>query len=86
MTAIPGVSDRMLARRLRELENEDIVTRTVYPEVPPRVEYQLTTKGVDLEPVIREMERWGSRWTRKSTSSAVSRKPSERTTESPQER
>ena len=55
MAAIPGVSDRMLARRLQELAAEGIVTRTLHAEVPARVEYELTSKGDSLGPVIREL-------------------------------
>jgi DNA-binding HxlR family transcriptional regulator len=57
-----GVSDRMFARRLKELEAADIVTRTQHPEIPPRVEYTLTRKGGALRPVIEAMERWSSKW------------------------
>lgn len=58
-TAAAGVSDRMLTKRLRELEAAGIVTRQRYNEVPPRVEYTLTDRGQALRPVIQAMERWG---------------------------
>src|SRR5262245_24136224 len=52
---IPDLSDRMLAERLKELEAEGIVTRTVIPEIPVRVEYALTDKGRDFEGAIRAL-------------------------------
>src|SRR5206468_3419723 len=48
--AVPGLSDRMLAERLKELETEGVVVRNVFPETPVRVEYRLTEKGRALEP------------------------------------
>ena len=59
---VPGLSDRMLAARLRELEAEGIVTRTVVPETPVRVEYALTGKGRDLDSVIGAVSGWAERW------------------------
>ncbi|MPZ73355.1 MAG: transcriptional regulator [Nitriliruptorales bacterium] len=58
-----GLSDRMLTKRLRELEGAGIVTRRRYREVPPRVEYALTDAGQALRPVIEAMEQWARRWT-----------------------
>jgi DNA-binding HxlR family transcriptional regulator len=60
--AAPGLRDRVLSQRLRELEAAGIVTRSQYLEIPPRVEYELTAAGRALRPVIEEMERWGRRW------------------------
>lgn len=57
-----GLSDRMLTKRLRELENAGIVTRHRYRELPPRVEYSLTEAGRDLRPVIEAMETWARQW------------------------
>lgn len=59
---IPQISDRMLAERLRELEAAGIVARHVYPETPVRIEYELTDKGRDLEPVMDAVQRWADRW------------------------
>ena len=59
LDAAPGLRDRVLSQRLKELEAVGILTRVAYPEVPPRVEYQLTPRGGELRPVIEEMERWG---------------------------
>jgi DNA-binding HxlR family transcriptional regulator len=59
---VPGLSDRMLAERLKELEAAGIVKRTVIPETPVRVEYTLTDKGRDLHSVIQAVARWAERW------------------------
>jgi DNA-binding HxlR family transcriptional regulator len=59
--AAPGLRDRVLSHRLKELMAAGIVTRSPYPEAPPRVEYALTERGRALRPVIRAMERWGRR-------------------------
>jgi DNA-binding HxlR family transcriptional regulator len=61
-SAVPGLSDRVLSQRLRELETEHLVQRDVHPGPPVRVAYTLTTKGRDLAPVVRALERWGQRW------------------------
>jgi DNA-binding HxlR family transcriptional regulator len=59
--AIKGVTQKMLTQQLRELERDGIVQRTVYPQVPPKVEYQLTPLGRTLAPVVEEMCKWGLR-------------------------
>jgi DNA-binding HxlR family transcriptional regulator len=59
---VPGLSDRMLAERLKELEAAGIVLRTVIPETPVRVEYSLTAKGRDLHAVIQAVGAWAERW------------------------
>ncbi|WP_028402111.1 winged helix-turn-helix transcriptional regulator [Ectobacillus panaciterrae] len=59
---IPNMSDRMLSERLKELESEGIVIRTVYPEVPVRIEYMLTDKGKALESVMGEVQKWAEEW------------------------
>jgi DNA-binding HxlR family transcriptional regulator len=59
--AIPGVSERVLARQLDELERDGLVDRRVYPEVPARVEYRLTARGSSLCPVLKQMWKWGAR-------------------------
>jgi DNA-binding HxlR family transcriptional regulator len=61
-SAIPGLSDRMLAERLRELESEGIVTRAVLPEMPVRVEYRLTEKGRALSGIIDAVVAWLEDW------------------------
>jgi DNA-binding HxlR family transcriptional regulator len=60
--AVPGLSDRMLSERLRELEKEDIVSRLVVPEMPVRVEYHLTEKGRALSSVIESIVVWLEQW------------------------
>lgn len=60
--AIPEISDRMLSERLRVLEAEGVVTRTVVPESPVRVEYELTAKGRALEEAIDAIGKWATRW------------------------
>ena len=61
-SAIPDLSDRMLSERLRELEAEGIVTRSVIPETPVRVEYALTDKGRGLETAILAIAEWAEKW------------------------
>ncbi len=58
--SLDGVSPRTLSVRLRELEAEGILTRKIYAEVPPRVEYRLTEKGAGLKTVIAAMAKWGT--------------------------
>ena len=55
---IPNVTQRMLTNQLRELEADGLIRRTVYPEVPPKVEYSLTARGRSLEPVIAALKSW----------------------------
>ncbi|WP_303984922.1 winged helix-turn-helix transcriptional regulator [Niallia circulans] len=56
---IPGITQRMLVNQLRELENDYIVKRVVYPVVPPKVEYSLTDEGKSLMPILDAMYSWG---------------------------
>ena len=60
--SLNGISPRTLSLRLRALEEEGIVERHTYPEVPPRVEYSLTEKGRALLPIIDDMRTYGARW------------------------
>ena len=57
--SIPGITQHMLTTSLRELEENDLVQRTIYAEVPPRVEYQLTQHGRSLKPLIEALADWG---------------------------
>jgi DNA-binding HxlR family transcriptional regulator len=57
---IPTITERMLTLQLRKLEENKIVTRTVFAEVPPRVEYELTSIGYRLQPIIETLEKWGN--------------------------
>lgn len=58
---LPNITERMLTLQLRKLEANKIVVRTVYAEVPPRVEYELTPIGYELEPIIKQLEKWGEK-------------------------
>ena len=62
--SLAGISPRTLSLRLRALEEEGIVERRTFPEVPPRVEYQLTPKGTALMPLIEDMRQYGRDWLR----------------------
>jgi DNA-binding HxlR family transcriptional regulator len=64
---LPNCTERMLTVQLRELEEDGLVTRTVYPEVPPRVEYELTPFGKSLEPILFALREWGARYKRRLT-------------------
>jgi DNA-binding HxlR family transcriptional regulator len=63
--ALPNVTQRMLTLTLRELEEDGLVRRTVYAEVPPRVEYDLTPWGRSIEPILVAMREWGERYKRR---------------------
>ena len=56
---LEGISQKVLTDSLRSMEDDGIVTRTVYPEVPPRVEYALSELGESMRPIIKAMEQWG---------------------------
>lgn len=57
--AIPQISEKMLTQHLRELETDKLITRTIYPEMPPRVEYALTKLGASLQPILEQLNNWG---------------------------
>ncbi|TCI34534.1 transcriptional regulator [Exiguobacterium sp. SH4S7] len=57
--SLPNISQKILTAQLRDLEEHDIIIRTVYPEVPPRVDYQLSEYGKTLIPVLETMNAWG---------------------------
>jgi DNA-binding HxlR family transcriptional regulator len=59
---VPGLSDRLLSERLKELEAEGIVERRVHAETPVRIEYLLTPKGEELRDIVAVMQRWADRW------------------------
>ena len=59
---LPDITQRMLTLQLRELEDDGIVHREVYPQVPPKVEYSLTAFGATLIPVIEVMDAWGKQY------------------------
>lgn len=57
---VNGVTQRMLTKQLRELEADELISRHVYAEVPPKVEYSLTKKGKALRPILLALEKWGA--------------------------
>ena len=57
--SLEGISQKVLTDSLRSMEADGIITRTVYPEVPPRVEYALSELGESMRPIIASMEKWG---------------------------
>jgi DNA-binding HxlR family transcriptional regulator len=59
---IPGISQKVLTDNLRTLESDGLVIRTVYPEIPPRVEYSLSELGNTLRPLFKDMEEWGNNY------------------------
>lgn len=61
--SLPGITQKMLTKQLRELEDEDIISREVYPQVPPKVEYSMTEYGKGLEPILHAMHEWGKNHT-----------------------
>ncbi|MBL1275694.1 MAG: helix-turn-helix transcriptional regulator [Ectothiorhodospiraceae bacterium] len=56
--AIPGISEKVLAAQLRELESDEFINRKAYPQIPPKVEYSLTEKGLSLYPVLDSLALW----------------------------
>jgi DNA-binding HxlR family transcriptional regulator len=70
--SLKGISPRTLSLRLRALEEQGVVVRRTYPEVPPRVEYALTEKGRALVPLIEDMRAYGRRWLPRDAQAASS--------------
>ncbi len=58
--SISGISERMLVAQLRELEQHGLVKRIIYPEVPPKVEYELTSLGLSTKPMLQSISEWGN--------------------------
>ena len=65
--SINNISQKVLTSNLREMEENELLTRKVYPEVPPRVEYTLTDIGYSLKPLLDDMDKWGT-WYRSEVS------------------
>lgn len=62
--SLEGISPRTLSQRVDDLEEQGIITKQTYPEVPPRCEYALTDKGRDLVPILKQMAVWGEKYYR----------------------
>lgn len=62
-----GIAPRTLTKQLRELESDGIISRTAYPEIPPRVEYELTDLGRSIQPVLNAMGKWGEDYTHRES-------------------
>ena len=60
--SLEGISQKVLTDSLRSMEEDGIITRTVFPEVPPRVEYALSELGESMRPIIKSMETWGTEY------------------------
>ena len=67
LAALPGISTKTLTQRLRQLEAEGLVERRIYAEIPPRVEYSLTIKGRQVQPVMTALHEVGSLWLNQAT-------------------
>ncbi len=59
---VPNISQKMLTQQLRQMEQDSLVSRKIYPEVPPRVEYSLTDIGTSLRPILDSMHKWGAKY------------------------
>jgi DNA-binding HxlR family transcriptional regulator len=59
---VPGISQKMLTQQLRQMEEDNLIHRKVYAEVPPRVEYSLTEIGKSLSPILDAMHKWGAKY------------------------
>lgn len=64
---MPEITQRMLTKQLRELEEDNLIARKVYPEVPPKVEYSMTEYGKTLAPVIQALQVWGTQHLQKTS-------------------
>lgn len=56
---VPGISNKMFTQTIRELEKDGLVTRKIFPVVPPKVEYKLTDRGNSLENILKSLDKWG---------------------------
>jgi DNA-binding HxlR family transcriptional regulator len=75
-TLLPGISSTVLADRLSELEREGLVSKKIYPEIPPKVEYRLTFRAAELRVIFKKLGTWASRITTKTKSRALARSAS----------
>lgn len=65
MRSVTGITQKVLTSNLRSMENDGLLTRKVYPEVPPKVEYTLTATGYSLKPILDSMVTWGTEYKKK---------------------
>ena len=70
--SLEGISQKVLTDSLRQLEADGIITRTVYPEVPPRVEYALSDLGESMRPILNAMQEWGTNYKAQKAETASS--------------
>lgn len=64
--SVTGISQKVLTANLRDMEENGLITRTVFPEVPPRVEYALTELGLSMSPILDAMAEWGANFKRRA--------------------
>ncbi len=69
--AMPNTTEKMLTQQLRELEADNIINRKVYRQVPPKVEYSLTSFGTTIIPILTDLKEWGNRYEKKFTTESV---------------
>ncbi len=67
---INGITQKMLTQQLKELVNDGLIARTAYPEVPPRVEYEVTPFGKTLLPIFKSMDEWGKQYEKRQAETA----------------
>ena len=67
--SLPGITQKMLTQQLRELEADGMISRKIYPQVPPKVEYSLTKEGKSLMPILDTMCKWGKEYYEKAQKS-----------------
>ena len=60
--ALPGISGTVLSDRLLELEREGLISKKIYPQIPPKVEYRMTPQARELETIMIELGKWANRW------------------------
>lgn len=72
---LPGITQRMLTKQLRALEQDDLIIRKVYAEVPPRVEYELSETGLRLRPVIDALRAWGEDHRARQSATVIAKRP-----------
>ncbi len=72
--SVVGISQKMLTQSLREMESDGLITRKIFPVIPPKVEYSLSPLGQSMRPIIEEMANWGSEYLDKNPSKRKNKK------------